>query len=187
MLLDTFSNLPIIETERLILRKLLYSDKEDIFYYASKPEVAKYTLWYPHQSKVDTLEFLNIVYEGYRTNTPAPWGIELKAISKIIGTVGFVDWDKNNHKAEIGYALSQDYWNKGITTEAVRKVINFGFNKMELNRIEARCKRENVSSSRVLVKLGFTFEGILREQMLVKGKFEDMMIYSLLAKENKNN
>lgn len=185
MSLNIFSNLPTLETNRLKLRKVLYSDRDDIFEYASNPNVAKYTIWYAHKNEFDTIEFLNIIYEGYRTNKPAPWGIELKENSKFIGTIGFVGWDIDNYKAEIGYALSENYWNKGIATEAALKVINFGFKIMKLNRIEARCNNDNIQSSRVLEKLGFTFEGLLREQLLVKGKFKDMKLYSLLAEEFK--
>ena len=113
MLEHVFINLPTLETERLRLRKLLYSDQADIFEYASNPEVAKHLLWEAHQSEFDTIQFLNLVYEAYNKNNAAPWGIELKSINKIIGTVGFVNWDKERNEMEIGYALSQNYWNKG--------------------------------------------------------------------------
>lgn len=183
MLSKIFTNLPELKTERLLLRKLLYSDKVDIYSYAKNPDVAKYSLWEAHQSEMETLEFLNIIYEEYRKNRPAPWGIELKEISRIIGTAGFVKWDRVNSNAEIGYALSKDYWNKGIATEAVKKVIDFGFYNLNLNRIEARCLEFNVPSIKLLEKLGFKFEGILRKQMFVKGKFEDMHLFSLIKTE----
>ena len=162
MLPNIFTNLPTLETERLILRKLLYSDKSDIFKYARNPEVTKYILWYPHQTEMDTLEFLNIVYEEYRKNRPASWGIETKETNKIIDTAGFVNWDEKNHKAEIGYVLSQDFWNNGLASEAVKEILKFGFENLDLNRIEARCNKSNVASSKLLEKLGFTFEGVLR-------------------------
>ncbi len=179
MLDRIFINLPTLETERLILRKLEYSDKHDIFSYAKNPEVAKHVLWDAHQSEFDTLGFLNLIYEAYNKNEAAPWGIQLKNEDKIIGTTGFVHWDKNNREAEIGYALSQDFWNRGIISEAVTEVIKFGFGQMELIKITSSCKPENIGSFKVLQKCGFNFDGIIKKQMLIKGVLEDMRMYSL--------
>lgn len=181
MLEHIFINIPKIETERLIIRKLEYSDKTDIFSYACNPEVAKHVLWEAHQSEFETLEFLNLVYEGYNKNTSATWGIQIKDTNKIIGTVGFVSWDRGNNEAEIGYALSHEYWNKGIISEAVKEIINFGFTKMNLKKIIAECKPENIGSGKVLEKCGFKYDGIIKNKMLIKGKFEDMRMYSILS------
>ena len=68
-------------------------------------------------------------------------------------------------------------------TEAVKEVIKYGFEKMNLNRIYAKCFVENIGSQKVLEKVGMKFEGILREQMFIKSKFSDMKIYSILSKE----
>lgn len=181
MLDHLFISLPTLETERLRLRKLLYSDKKAIFEYAKNPEVAKHVLWYEHKSEFDTIEFLNTVYEAYNKNKAAPWGIELKSNNKLIGTAGFVAWDKNSREAEIGYTLSQDYWNMGLTTEAVNKIISFGFEKMKLTKILSRCKPSNVASYKVLEKVGFTFDTIIQGQMVIKGKLEDMRMYYYTA------
>jgi len=84
---------------------------------------------------------------------------------------------------EIAYALSRKYWRKGLMTEAVKEVIKFGFEKMNLNRIYARCFPENIGSYRVMEKAEMQFEGILRKQMFIKGKFQDMKLYSILRRE----
>ncbi len=178
-----FINLPQLETERLFLRKLEYSDKQDIFEYASNPEVSKYMPWEAHGAEMDTLDFLNITYDNYNNDRPASWGIVLKTNNKIIGTAGFSSLDKVNLRAEFGYAISQDYWNKGIATEAAKEMLKYGFNKMHLNRIEAICNIENIASARVLEKAELTLEGILREFVLVKGKFVDHKLYSILKSE----
>jgi ribosomal-protein-alanine N-acetyltransferase len=177
-----FSNLPTLETERLILRKLLYSDKKSIFSYAKNPIVAKHVLWNEHKSEFDTLEFLNIVYEAYNNNRAAPWGIQLKDSDGIIGTAGFVSFDEDKKKAEIGFVLSSEYWNQGLITEAVKRIIRFGFETMELKLIHSRCKPENSASCRVMEKCGFKFDGLMKSQMLIKGKAEDMKMYSLSEK-----
>ena len=183
MLDRVFINLPTLETERMYLRKLLYSDQKDIFDYARNPSVAQHLLWDAHQSEFDTIQFLNLVYEAYNHNNAAPWGIELKSKKKIIGTAGFVHWNKENKEAEVGYALSQQYWNLGLVTEAVKKIIKFGFEELNLHSITSRCKIENTGSYKVLEKSGFVFEGIIEKQMMMKGKLEDMRMYSFPSKK----
>ena len=182
MLEHVFIKLPTLETERLILRKLLYSDQNNIFEYAKNPEVTKHLLWDTHENEFDTIQFLNLIYEAYNHNNPAPWGIELKSNNKIIGTVGFVNWDKDKNEMEIGYAISQKYWGLGIVTEAVNEVIKFGFEQLKLSAITSRCKPVNIGSFRVLEKSGFSFNGIIKDQLLVKGKLEDMRMYSFASK-----
>jgi len=177
-----FVNLPTLETERLFLRKLLYSDKKSIFEYAKNPQVALHVLWNAHQSEFDTLEFLNIVYDAYNNNQAAPWGIQLKTDNNIIGTAGFVSWNRKMKRAEIGYVLSVEHWNKGLIPEAVKEIINFGFEKMELEKIVSRCKPKNVASEKVLEKCGFSFDGLVKNQMIIKGKPEDMRMYTLPRK-----
>ena len=186
MLNKLFISLPQLETERLILRKVLYSDQQDIYEYARNPAVAKHVLWQPHQSEFDTIQFLNLVYEAYNHNKAAPWAIELKESHKVIGTVGFVNWNRVNNEAEIGFALSELYWNRGIVTEAVKKIVSFGFQKMELTKIISRCKEQNIGSFRVLEKCGFSFNGISKNNMFIKGKLEDMRLYSYLAEDFRN-
>lgn len=83
----------------------------------------------------------------------------------------------------MGYVISQDYWNKGIATEAANEVIKFGFNEMDLVRIQARCVVENIGSARVMEKAGMSFERIIRKGILMKGKHRDLKIYSILNEE----
>ena len=178
-----FLNLPEIDTDRLTLRRLAYTDLKDIYDYAKHPEVSKHLIWAAHETELDSIEFLNFVLEKYNKNQPAPWGIALKKEKKVIGTIGYLDWDKKNAKAELGYVLHCCYWKKGYMTEALKSVVDFGFNKMYLNRIEARTVPENIPSQKLLEKVGFKREGLLREQMLVKNRFRDFYIYSIIKKE----
>ncbi len=179
MLDHIFINLPTLETERLILRKLQYSDREAIFKYAQNENVAKHLIWSAHKDIVDTIGFLNLVYESYNDNRAAPWGIQFKDDSRIIGTAGFVSWDKEKNMAEIGYVLAEEYWGEGIITEAVKEVINFGFNVLKLEKIASRCKPENTASYKVMEKCKFKYESTIENHMVIKGKFEDIRVYSL--------
>ncbi len=187
MLENIFISLPTLETDRLILRKIKYSDKSDIFEYAKNPEVAKYVLWEPHREKIDTIAFLNIVYSAYNKNKAAPWGIQLKENSKIIGTVGFVKWDKEKKIGEIGYVLAKDYWGRGLITEAVKEVLKFGFSTMGLTKITAHCIAENVGSEKVLLKSGFNFDGLFLKHATVKGKLVDIKWFSISMENYKAN
>ena len=180
---DIFSNIPILYTKSLILKKMTLKDAEDLFEYASDPEVTKYVTWAPHKSIDDSIDFLKSVLRRYENNEVSEWGIVYKENNKFIGTCGYVLWVPVHSLAEIAYALSWEYWGKGLVTEAVKEVIKHGFEKMNLNRIYARCFVENIGSQKVLEKVGMKFEGILREQMFIKGKFSDMKIYSILRKE----
>lgn len=177
------SNLPALETDRLLLRGLSLDDAEDIFEYASDPDVSRYNTWSVHESIEDSKRFLDAVMEEYENHELASWGIFHKADKKLIGTCGIANWLPDQHRAEIGYALSRKYWGKGYMPEAVRSVIAFGFRMMKLNRIEGRCIIPNTASARVMEKVGMKFEGVLRQQLFSKGSFHDVKMYSILREE----
>ena len=178
-----YRDLPILETERLILRKVTLEDLEDMYLYGSDEDVAKYVTWDRHKSIADTKAFIEFILSNYQNKQVAPWGIEYKENGKFIGTIDFVWWQPNHKMAEIGYVLSKDYWGQGLTTEAAKELIKFGFNEMDLVRIQARCLVENIGSSRVMEKAGMQFEGIIRKGMFVKGKHQDLKMYAILRED----
>ena len=180
---NIFKELPTLYTKSLMLRKITLEDAQDIFEYSKDPEVTRFVTWEPHKSIDDSINFLKSVIRRYENNEPSDWGIIYKENNKFIGTCGYVLWVPVHSLVEIAYALSREYWGKGLVTEAVKEVIKYGFEKMNLNRIYARCFVENIGSQKVLEKVGMKFEGILREQMFIKGTFRDMKIYSVLRKE----
>lgn len=175
---------PVLETERLILRKLTANDVGDVFAYCSAEEISKYTTWYSHQTIEDSVQYVDRVLGLYEQNDIAPWGIEDKETGAVIGTVGFVYWHPKHAKAELAYALSRAHWNKGLMSEAAGRIIRFGFEAMQLVRIEARCHLSNIGSSRVMEKCGMEFEGVLRKNILVKGQFEDLKLYAVIHEAN---
>jgi ribosomal-protein-alanine N-acetyltransferase len=180
---DVFSDMPTLETDRLLLRRMVSGDLEHIFAYASDPEVARYTSWPAHSSLEDSQEFLDYVLDLYRQGKVAPWGMVHKGDGRLIGTCGFLDWHPHHARSEIGYALSRQYWGRGLMTEAVREIISFGFETMGLNRIQGRCEVENVASARVMEKAGMKLEGVLREHEFCKGRYLDMRVYAVLRRE----
>ncbi|MEG4217409.1 GNAT family protein [Microcoleus sp. Pol14C6] len=182
-LLDILAHLPTIETERLLLRKITLNDASDMFEYACNPEVSKYTMWSTHTSLEDTKYFLKSITKMYKRRELVDWGIVHKADKKFIGTCGFVEWSMTHSRAEIGYALSRNYWGEGYMSEAVNAVIEFGFREMLLNRILARCEVSNIASARVMEKVGMQLEGILRQHLFVKDRYWDLKLYSILREE----
>lgn len=177
---DIFHELPELETERLILRKVTENDVTSMYEYGNDPEVSKYVTWERHLTLSDTEDYLNFVLENYQEGRLAPWAIEYKADGKMIGTIDFVQWKPSHQVAEIGYVLHREYWGKGIMTEAANRVIQFGFEHMDLVRIQAVCLPENTGSFRVMEKAGLTYEGTLKKARKIKGKNQDIKMYAIV-------
>ncbi len=178
----------IIETDRLTLRRLSMADDVAMFDYASNPEVTRHVSFPTHRSIEDSRAFLKIVMAQYEQNEPSVYGIILRETGNLIGTIGLLNWSRVHFRTEIGYALGQPYWNQGIVSEATRALIDHLFTHIDLVRIEAQCKLENIGSAKVMEKVGMTFEGVLRKHICMKGVHEDVKIYSIVRNEwnNKN-
>ncbi|HET7480658.1 MAG TPA: GNAT family N-acetyltransferase [Rubrobacteraceae bacterium] len=180
---EVLRDLPRLETDRLVLRKMRLEDADAMFDYASDPEVTRYVIWPTHRTMEDSRAFLELTVSNYATGEGFDWGIVYKGDEKFIGTCGFVSRSPEHARAEVGYVISRRYWGRGLTAEALRAIIRFGFERMELNRIEARCIAGNTASARVLEKAGMTCEGTLRERERIQGKLRDMKMYSILKRE----
>lgn len=175
--------IPVLKTERLILRKISVDDAEDMYAYASDHQVTRYVTWPTHQTIEDTLGFLRFVEEQYTIHASVNWGIVDKESNKFIGTIGYVQWNKNSNWGEIGYALSREFWGQGLMTEALKPVIQFGFGQMGLNRVEARCNPKNIGSERVMQKVGMLYEGLSRQKLYIKGEYQDLKRYAVLKED----
>jgi len=180
---DVFKDLPTLQTERLTLRKLQPDDLKSLFEYGSHPEVTRFTTWDSYESISSAKEFLGNVIARYESRREAPWGISLQTNDKLIGTCGFDDWSIRHSRSEISYALGQPYWGNGYMTEALKRILSFGYDVMRLNRIDARCVLENVRSENVMKKLGMVHEGTLRQHMFMKGKYFDVRVYAMLRQD----
>lgn len=143
-----------IETERLVLRVRTVADAEDIFDYASLPEVAY----------------------------PAGYGIVVKGTDKIVGSVDF-NHRHEDDVLEIGYTLHPDYWGRGYVPEAARALIDLAFKDLGLHKIELTCFGYNLQSQRVAEKLGFTLEARIRDRKDAQGNCCDDLRYTLLKSE----
>ena len=175
---------PTIETDRLLLRALKMDDTEAVFAYASDPEVSRYVGWPTHTDIQDSRAFLDLTLRKYESGGEPDWGIVYKGDGRLVGTCGFTNLSRENDRAEIGYVLHRHYWGRGLTTEAARAIIRHGFDRMGLNRIEARCIAEHTASSRVMEKAGMSYEGTLRQREVINGAYQDMNLYAILRKEH---
>ena len=178
-----FSKIPELETERLKFRAIKKSDLKDIYEYSSNPKTSQYLLWEPHKSVEYTKRFIDIVLAKYKIGEYHDWAIVLKENKKMIGTCGFTSIDEHNSIAEIGYVLNPDYWGYGLATEAARKIVDFAFNVLKVNRVEAKFLFGNEASLNVMTKLGMKLEGYQRESQFVKGRYRTVGVASILKRE----
>ncbi|ANA83357.1 GCN5-related N-acetyltransferase [Paenibacillus vortex V453] len=178
-----YGNLPVLETERLRLRRVSMQDANEMYVYASDDEVTKHVTWETHRSVNDSKRFIQFILAQYAKHDIAPWGIELKESGRMVGTVDFVWWKPGHQSAEIGYVLARDCWGQGLMTEAATALLKLGFGQMELVRIQARCITENIGSQRVMEKIGMSYEGTLRKGIKIKGQHWDLKLFSILKED----
>lgn len=178
-----FNPFPALKTSRLKLRKITKKDVNEIFFLRSDARVLKYLDRDPAKSKMDSSNFIKSINDAENHGEGITWGIAIHDNPLLIGTIGFWRIQKEHYRAEIGYVLHPDWVGSGIISEAIRVVINFGFDKMMLHSIEANVNPQNIASIRLLEKHNFKREGYFKENFFYKGKFLDTSTYSLLSSE----
>jgi len=174
-----FDPFPVLETQRLTLRKITMKDAADIFSIRRDENTMKYISRPLIQSVSEAQKLIGEFQEGVRNKMSIIWGISVKSEANLIGTIGYRSIDKNNHRAEVGYVLSPDAWGNGYASEAIAEVIKYGFAGMGLHSIEARVNPDNTDSSKVLLKQKFVKEAHFKEDMYFLGAFRDTEVYSL--------
>ncbi|MEZ7500782.1 GNAT family N-acetyltransferase [Flavobacterium sp. Arc3] len=182
MLSINFNPFPNLETERLSLRRVVNNDVNEIFALRSDKEVMKYIPRPIAKTPEDALAHIATIDATIDRNEGINWAITLKNSDKLIGVIGHYRIQPQNYRAEVGYILHPDYHGKGFIPEALKKVIEYGFNIMKLHTIEAVIDPDNAGSEKVLQKSGFTKEAHFIENQFFEGQFLDSIIYSLLNK-----
>lgn len=171
-----------LETERLLLRRITIDDVNEIMELRGNPETMKYIPRPLITSKEEALEHFKMIDEKIEANVGINWAITIKGNPKLIGTIGHYRIQPENHRCEIGYMILPQYNGKGYVTEAIRVVLEYGFNDLNMHSIEAVIDPDNVASERVLQKNGFVKEAHILENELWNGKFWDTVIYSILKR-----
>ena len=171
-----------LETNRLLLRKLIESDVSDMYEYTSNPQVSRYLSWNPHTDIKQTENYIKSVISEYDFANSYVWALDLKEVHKLIGVVRIFDVCYSNKRGEISYIMNPKFQGKGLMIEAIVTVVDFCFNKLKFNRIQARCTTDNLSSEHVMQKIGMKYEGTLKDYWINKGSPADAKFYALTAK-----
>ena len=176
--------MPRLETERLVLRPVdRKRDLGPLFELFADPAVALETDTGPFTSIDEAEELIDWIEGILASRQGLRWVAAGRNDDMLIGTCGFNIWNRHNNSAEIGYDLLSAHWGVGLGTEAVRRVVQFGFEEMDLNRIQADTQLDNTRSGRVLTKLGFREEGVMRQAGFWRDEYHDLRLYSLLRQE----
>jgi len=171
-----------LETERLIIRKLDLSYAQAMQALRSQDKVVAYLDSDPHSTVEHSKNFIKKNLEMYASKKGIFWALIDKSTERFIGDFAFWNIDTKNHRSEIGYTLSPEYWGKGIMKEAMFTLFNFGFKDLNLHSFEANINPENKNSRGILLRVGFKKEAYFEENYFYNGDFLDSEIYSLLQR-----
>lgn len=181
MMQTNFIPFPQIETERLVLRKPHEGDAPQVLLLRSNNDVMKYIDRNKAKDIKEAEDFLKMVMDNLDTRDGILWGIELKEKpGLLIGYICYWRLVKEHYRAETGYMLLPEFWNKGIMKEALLRVIDYGFEEMKLHSIEARINPKNKASATLLIATGFVREAYFKEDYYFNGEFGDTEVYSRL-------
>ena len=173
-----------IETKHLLIREFQTDDWLAVHSYATDSEVFRYQHWGPN-SEDDSREFVKMTIDQ-QTEVPRrsyELAIIEKSSNKLIGAVGIRIKSSTNRDADMGYTLGRSRWGNGFGTEAAQAILNFGFTELNLHRIWATAAPENLASIRVLEKVGMKYEGLLKENLLVRGRWRDSVLMAILEND----
>lgn len=169
-----------LTTERLVLRPFMETDAEAVFACCQNPNLGSNAGWPPHRTPEESRKILHSVFIGQE----GIWAIILKETQQLIGSVGIIADPKreNSQVRMLGYWLDEEYWGKGLMTEAVQAVLKYGFEELKLSLVTATCYPHNKRSQHVLKKNGFVYEGTLHQaELTYNGNIYDHECYYLIG------
>lgn len=182
-----FATFPRLETPRLLLRQIRASDAPALYATFRDPQTMEFLGEEPFRSLEDAREHVRALNGWYAHHEGIRWGITRRAATsvdweadEVIGSCGLFRFDDGFYRAELGYELRRAHWRQGIMYEAVGALLAFAFNTLNLHRVEAVVDQGNLRSQGLLVKLGFTHEGTLRQRFFFRDRFWDELYFGLL-------
>lgn len=187
MLNLNFNPFPVLTTERLVLRNVERSDVKEMFFQRSDESVMKYIDRERAKTEAEALAFIEMLLGLVEKNESITWAITLKGNDKLLGTICYWNIQKENDRAEVGYALHPEVQGKGIMQEALTCILDYGFTILNLHSVEANVNPGNEASIRLLERNNFVREGYFKENYYYNGKFLDSAIYSLLVQHHRKN
>jgi RimJ/RimL family protein N-acetyltransferase len=165
-------------SDRLTLREFTGADEQAVHAYAGDRFVTRYMDWGPN-SRDETRRFLS---EAMAKAAPGRAEFDLAVVhaasGAVIGSVA-IAVSTNQQKAEIGYVLHRDFWSQGYATEAAAMLLRFGFDRLNLRHISARCHPDNHASARVLEKVGLNYQRRIPNHLFVRGSWRDSLLYAI--------
>ena len=174
---------PILQTERLTLREIVPGDADALFLIHSDAQTMR---WFGIDALTERSQAnqMAAMFAGwFLAGTGLRWGIVRNEDDTLIGTGGLFRWNKSWHNCMLGFELSAAMQRHGYMREAVSAILDYGFTHMDLHRIQAESHADNAASIGLLTRLGFSFEGVHRQQAHWAGQFHDLNCYSLLQHE----
>lgn len=183
----THTGTETIETERLILRKFQYTDDDAMLKYWIADEKIQSLYSEPvYTTKAEVRELLDKYIGSYEKDDYYRWAVIEKNSGECIGQIAFFLVDSKNHFAEIEYCIGSEFQNNGYATEATKAVIRYGFEHINLHKVQICTKTINKPSKRVIEKCGFTYEGTLRDYFYMNGEYVGRLYFSMLKSEYKS-
>lgn len=178
------SEFPTLQTQRLLLREITDEDADALFRIHSNEQ---HMAWFGTDplSTPEEAKRLVATFAGWRKqpNPGTRWGLQRKEEPTLIGSCGLFAWNRGWKKCTLGYELAPEFTGKGLMREALASVLQWGFEQMQLNRVEAQVHENNLPSIALLEAFGFCREGRLREVAYWSNRYHDLLQYSLLARE----
>jgi len=178
-----FESFPELNTQRLVLRRITQEDDKSLLEVLSDEETCEYLTHNAINDMANIQRMIAGMQRFFDEKQRIRWGIAQKTDNVLIGHCGFFDIDRFNSCAEISYCLKRGTWGRGIMTEALDAMLRFGFEDYGFNRIIAKVIKGNAGSIKVLQKLGFVQEGVLRENLYKNGQYHDLVLFSILKSE----
>jgi ribosomal-protein-alanine N-acetyltransferase len=176
--------IPVLETERLVLRPLVASDATALFAFRSDPIEQRWNDA-PLTEESQAGELIDRLAVEHHTVGALHWGLTLRGDDTVRGLLGYNEVVASDARAAVGYDLARPLWGRGLMAEALRAVLDHGFGALRLNRVEAHTNDVNTASIRLLRKLGFWREGTFHERFREDGEFHDVALFVMLARDRR--
>lgn len=173
----------LLHTERLLLRPLAAADAGALFGVFSDPDVMRYWSCAPWTGIAQADHYIAAAGEALASGAMLRLGIELAASGELLGQITLYGFSEQNRRCEVGYALGRAHWGRGYLGEALGAMLDYGFKALDLHRVEADIDPRNAASARLLERMGFVHEGLLRQRWIVAGEVCDTAFYGLLESD----
>ena len=174
---------PTLHTARLRLRPFTPADADALYTLHSSAHVLRYWDAPPWGERARAERFLTACRQLEEDGSGARLAMDRASDGSFLGWCSLTRWNPDHRSASLGYCLDDAAWGQGYATEAARAVLQWAFDTLDLNRVQAETDTRNTASARVLEKLGFVREGTLREDCVVNGDVSDSWVYGLLRRQ----